>query len=164
MGTLGAGNHYAEVQVVDKVFDRAAARKMGIDQEGQVPRTYSPCPPMGEPVIAPLQPRDASRQTLQTGRLCPSSKQSLVPSTTMAARARRRASMHMHAVACKDGGFYGEAAAVYGFMRPSRVWPTGPALGQHLHVCRGMPGWVLMAELRQCVGVCHAAVTLNPKA
>ena len=36
MGTLGAGNHYAEVQVVDKVFDRAAARKMGIDQEGQV--------------------------------------------------------------------------------------------------------------------------------
>ena len=36
MGTLGAGNHYAEIQVVDEVFDKAAARKMGIDQVGQV--------------------------------------------------------------------------------------------------------------------------------
>lgn len=36
MGTLGAGNHYAEVQVVDEVFDQAAARKMGIDTVGQV--------------------------------------------------------------------------------------------------------------------------------
>lgn len=36
MGTLGAGNHYAEVQVVDEIFDEAAARKMGIDTIGQV--------------------------------------------------------------------------------------------------------------------------------
>ena len=36
MGTLGAGNHYAEIQVVEEVFDQAAARKMGIDQVGQV--------------------------------------------------------------------------------------------------------------------------------
>jgi tRNA-splicing ligase RtcB (3'-phosphate/5'-hydroxy nucleic acid ligase) len=36
MGTLGAGNHYAEVQVVDEIFDVAAARQMGIDQVGQV--------------------------------------------------------------------------------------------------------------------------------
>lgn len=36
MGTLGAGNHYAEVQVVDEIFDEAAARKMGIDTVGQV--------------------------------------------------------------------------------------------------------------------------------
>ena len=36
MGTLGAGNHYAEVQVVDEVFDKTAARKMGIDKVGQV--------------------------------------------------------------------------------------------------------------------------------
>lgn len=36
MGTLGAGNHYAEVQVVDEVYDQAAARKMGIDTIGQV--------------------------------------------------------------------------------------------------------------------------------
>ncbi len=35
MGTLGAGNHYAEIQVIDKVFDAAAARKMGIEQAGQ---------------------------------------------------------------------------------------------------------------------------------
>ena len=48
MGTLGAGNHYAEIQVIDKVFDDAAARKMGIDQEGQVrhpafPQSTRPC-------------------------------------------------------------------------------------------------------------------------
>jgi len=36
MGTLGAGNHYAEIQVVEEVFDAAAARKMGIDHVGQV--------------------------------------------------------------------------------------------------------------------------------
>ncbi|CAJ0574322.1 unnamed protein product, partial [Mesorhabditis spiculigera] len=36
LGTLGAGNHYAEVQVVDEVFDKHAAAKMGIDQPGQV--------------------------------------------------------------------------------------------------------------------------------
>ena len=36
MGTLGAGNHYAEIQVVDEIFDPAAARKMGIEQLGQV--------------------------------------------------------------------------------------------------------------------------------
>eukprot|EP01025_Chloroclados_australasicus_P046696 TRINITY_DN5153_c0_g2_i2.p1 TRINITY_DN5153_c0_g2~~TRINITY_DN5153_c0_g2_i2.p1 ORF type:complete len:527 (+),score=62.11 TRINITY_DN5153_c0_g2_i2:58-1581(+) len=36
MGTLGAGNHYAEIQVIDKVFDANAARKMGIDRVGQV--------------------------------------------------------------------------------------------------------------------------------
>ena len=36
MGTLGAGNHYAEIQVVDEIFDKAAADKMGIDRIGQV--------------------------------------------------------------------------------------------------------------------------------
>ena len=36
MGTLGAGNHYAEIQVVEQVFDKPAARKMGIDKVGQV--------------------------------------------------------------------------------------------------------------------------------
>ncbi|GMH45722.1 hypothetical protein BSKO_13685 [Bryopsis sp. KO-2023] len=36
MGTLGAGNHYAEIQVVDQIFDEKAASKMGIDQLGQV--------------------------------------------------------------------------------------------------------------------------------
>lgn len=36
MGTLGAGNHYAEVQVVDEVYDENAARKMGIDEVGQI--------------------------------------------------------------------------------------------------------------------------------
>ena len=36
LGTLGAGNHYAEIQVVDHIFDRQAACKMGIEWEGQV--------------------------------------------------------------------------------------------------------------------------------
>ena len=36
MGTLGAGNHYAEIQVVEEIFDKPAARKMGIDRIGQV--------------------------------------------------------------------------------------------------------------------------------
>jgi tRNA-splicing ligase RtcB (3'-phosphate/5'-hydroxy nucleic acid ligase) len=36
LGTLGAGNHYAEIQVVDEVFDEAAAQRMGIGTVGQV--------------------------------------------------------------------------------------------------------------------------------
>jgi len=36
LGTLGAGNHYAEIQVVDEIFDDFAARRMGIDHKGQV--------------------------------------------------------------------------------------------------------------------------------
>lgn len=36
LGTLGAGNHYAEIQVVDEIFDKFAASKMGIDDIGQV--------------------------------------------------------------------------------------------------------------------------------
>merc|ERR1719361_2680954 len=35
MGTLGAGNHYAEIQVVDQIYDKFAAKKMGIDKVGQ---------------------------------------------------------------------------------------------------------------------------------
>ena len=36
LGTLGAGNHYAEVQVVDEIFDAPAAARMGIGELGQV--------------------------------------------------------------------------------------------------------------------------------
>eukprot|EP01126_Amoeba_proteus_P054541 TRINITY_DN6719_c0_g1_i3.p1 TRINITY_DN6719_c0_g1~~TRINITY_DN6719_c0_g1_i3.p1 ORF type:complete len:364 (+),score=65.62 TRINITY_DN6719_c0_g1_i3:759-1850(+) len=36
LGTLGAGNHYCEVQVVDEIFDQASADKMGIGKIGQV--------------------------------------------------------------------------------------------------------------------------------
>jgi len=36
MGTLGAGNHYAEIQIVDEIYDMAAAQKMGIGKVGQV--------------------------------------------------------------------------------------------------------------------------------
>lgn len=36
LGTLGAGNHYAEIQVVDEIYNDYAAKKMGIDHRGQV--------------------------------------------------------------------------------------------------------------------------------
>jgi tRNA-splicing ligase RtcB len=36
LGSLGSGNHFLEVQVVDKIFDREAAKMYGIDHEGQV--------------------------------------------------------------------------------------------------------------------------------
>jgi len=36
LGTLGGGNHYAEVQVVEEVYDEHAARIMGIQNIGQV--------------------------------------------------------------------------------------------------------------------------------
>ncbi|CDJ57484.1 hypothetical protein EMWEY_00009090 [Eimeria maxima] len=35
MGTLGAGNHYCEVQVVDEIYDEFAAKIMGLEK-GQV--------------------------------------------------------------------------------------------------------------------------------
>ncbi len=36
IGTLGSGNHFLEVQRVDKIFDEKAAKAMGITHEGQV--------------------------------------------------------------------------------------------------------------------------------
>jgi tRNA-splicing ligase RtcB len=36
IGTLGSGNHFLEIQRVDKIFDREAAKRMGIFEEGQV--------------------------------------------------------------------------------------------------------------------------------
>ncbi|MEE8132444.1 MAG: RtcB family protein [Nitrososphaerales archaeon] len=36
LGSLGSGNHFLEVQKVDKIFDQEAAKKYGIDHEGQV--------------------------------------------------------------------------------------------------------------------------------
>lgn len=36
LGTLGAGNHYAEIQVVDEIYDKHAAKVMGLDRIGQV--------------------------------------------------------------------------------------------------------------------------------
>ncbi len=35
-GTLGAGNHFLEVQVVREIYDEASAKAMGIDRTGQV--------------------------------------------------------------------------------------------------------------------------------
>ena len=40
LGTLGAGNHYAEIQVVDEIYDNYAAKKMGVDHKGQVCVVY----------------------------------------------------------------------------------------------------------------------------
>ncbi|ACP45508.1 protein of unknown function UPF0027 [Sulfolobus islandicus Y.G.57.14] len=36
LGTLGAGNHFLEIQVVDKIFDPQIAKAIGVDHEGQV--------------------------------------------------------------------------------------------------------------------------------
>jgi len=36
LGTLGSGNHFLEVEVVDKIYDRDAATVMGINDVGQV--------------------------------------------------------------------------------------------------------------------------------
>lgn len=33
---MGAGNHYAEIQVVEEIFDKWAACKMGIEEKGQI--------------------------------------------------------------------------------------------------------------------------------
>lgn len=36
LGSLGSGNHFLEVQKVDKILDHEAAKRFGIDHEGQV--------------------------------------------------------------------------------------------------------------------------------
>lgn len=36
LGTLGSGNHFLEVQVVDKIFDERIAKAFGIEREGQI--------------------------------------------------------------------------------------------------------------------------------
>lgn len=36
LGTLGAGNHFLEVQVVDKIYDQKTAERFGIKEEGQI--------------------------------------------------------------------------------------------------------------------------------
>ena len=36
LGTLGAGNHYCEVQAVEAIYDRRAAAQMGVSERGQV--------------------------------------------------------------------------------------------------------------------------------
>ncbi|MBN2112147.1 RtcB family protein [Candidatus Woesearchaeota archaeon] len=36
LGTLGAGNHFVEIQKVDKIFDKETAKTFGITKEGQV--------------------------------------------------------------------------------------------------------------------------------
>eukprot|EP00455_Lapot_gusevi_P042148 TRINITY_DN4964_c0_g2_i5.p1 TRINITY_DN4964_c0_g2~~TRINITY_DN4964_c0_g2_i5.p1 ORF type:complete len:374 (+),score=82.55 TRINITY_DN4964_c0_g2_i5:125-1123(+) len=36
LGTLGAGNHYAEIQVVEEIYDKQAATRFGIDRVNQV--------------------------------------------------------------------------------------------------------------------------------
>jgi len=35
-GTLGSGNHFLEIQVVDKIYDQDLAKLLGIEKEGQV--------------------------------------------------------------------------------------------------------------------------------
>jgi tRNA-splicing ligase RtcB len=36
LGTLGAGNHFVEVQAVEEIYDTYAAKRMGIEEKGQI--------------------------------------------------------------------------------------------------------------------------------
>ncbi len=36
LGTLGAGNHFLEIQVVDEIYDEKIAKKFGVNKKGQV--------------------------------------------------------------------------------------------------------------------------------
>ncbi len=36
LGTLGSGNHFLEIEVVDEIYDQKAARAMGISEVGQI--------------------------------------------------------------------------------------------------------------------------------
>lgn len=36
LGTLGSGNHFLEVQIVDKIYDPSIAKELGITHEGQI--------------------------------------------------------------------------------------------------------------------------------
>ncbi len=36
LGTLGAGNHFLEIQIVDEIYDKNIAKKFGINKKGQV--------------------------------------------------------------------------------------------------------------------------------
>ncbi len=36
LGTLGAGNHFLEMQKVDQIFDKEVAKSFGVEEEGQV--------------------------------------------------------------------------------------------------------------------------------
>ncbi len=36
LGTIGSGNHFVEIQKVERIFDPEVAKKFGIEQEGQV--------------------------------------------------------------------------------------------------------------------------------
>jgi tRNA-splicing ligase RtcB len=36
LGTLGSGNHFVEIERVDRIYDERAAKAMGITQEGQI--------------------------------------------------------------------------------------------------------------------------------
>ena len=36
LGTLGSGNHFLEIQKVDRIFDSETARRFGIEKEGQI--------------------------------------------------------------------------------------------------------------------------------
>ena len=53
LGTLGAGNHYAEIQVIDRIYDKHAAAKMGLRAAAPPsPHSVSESPPLA--LAAPI--------------------------------------------------------------------------------------------------------------
>jgi release factor H-coupled RctB family protein len=51
LGTIGGGNHFAELQAVEKVFDAAAFRKQGLSEEQLVVLVHSGSRGLGESVL-----------------------------------------------------------------------------------------------------------------
>lgn len=67
LGTLGAGNHYAEIQVVDEIYNDYAAKKMGIDHKGQVcVMIHSGSRGLGHQVATGTSAAEMDRRILQT--------------------------------------------------------------------------------------------------
>ena len=101
LGTLGAGNHFLEIQKVDEIFDEAAARAFGLDGPGPGPghdplRQPRPRPPGGHRLHrdhgerlrrrGPARPR-ARPRPVQVGRRAsattgPCARRSTTPSPT----------------------------------------------------------------------------------
>jgi tRNA-splicing ligase RtcB len=62
-GTLGAGNHYLEVQIVEEVFDEAAAAAMGLRVDGVCVMLHTGSRGLGHQVCTDyLQKMDAAQQ------------------------------------------------------------------------------------------------------
>jgi RNA-splicing ligase RtcB len=73
LGTLGAGNHYAEIQVVEQIMDAHAAKKMGIERVGQVWGVWVGQHRKARLALNPSLPSDLHHDSQRFARLGPPS-------------------------------------------------------------------------------------------